>query len=65
MLALYVSHSLPMIDNGSIVVNVRYLDAEHRLGRLQRKRTTETKVLSGLNNVYRLKNLVCTKLYIV
>ena len=57
MLTLYVSHIRPIIEYGSCVWNVGYLEDERRIERLQRKWTREIDGLTGLDYVSRLKKI--------
>ena len=57
MLTLYVSHIRPIVENGSCVWNVGYLEDELRLERFQRKLTREIEDLTGLDCVSRLKKI--------
>ena len=57
MLTLYVSHIRPIMEYGSCVWNVGYLEDDRRLERLQRKWTREIDGLTGLDYVCRFKKI--------
>ena len=66
MVSLFVSHIRPVIDYGSCLWNVGYLQDVRRLESLQRRWTREIEGLGGLSYVSRLKEVglysVCGRL---